>query len=90
VKGQNYQNQTIDAGDQFFNVRIMRQAQETVNRYSIGAQVMVYYNPANSQRICARKIILCYNAATMKLQLRFANNNNDNDDLCIVGRSFAG
>ena len=33
---------------------------------------------------------LCYNAANMQHQLRFANNNNnDNDDLRIVGRSVA-
>jgi hypothetical protein len=34
---------------------------------------------------------LCYNAANMQYELRFANNdNNDNDDLRIVGRSLAG
>jgi hypothetical protein len=34
---------------------------------------------------------LCYNAAIMQNVLRFANNNNnDNDDLRIVGRSMAG
>jgi hypothetical protein len=49
VNGKNYQSQTIKAGEQFFNVRVMGQAQETVNRYPIGAQVMVYYNPANPQ-----------------------------------------
>jgi uncharacterized membrane protein YbaN (DUF454 family) len=49
VHGKTYQSQTIKAGEQFFNVRIMGQAQETVNRYPIGAQVMVYYNPANPQ-----------------------------------------
>jgi len=49
VNGKTYQSQTIKAGEQFFNVRIMGQAQETVNRYPIGAQVMVYYNPANPQ-----------------------------------------
>ena len=49
VNGQSFQSQTIKAGEQFFNVRIMGQAQETVNRYPIGAQVMVYYNPANPQ-----------------------------------------
>jgi len=38
------------------------------------------------------KISLCYNAIVMQNQFRFANNdnNNDNDDLRIVGRSFAG
>ena len=49
VNGKSYQSQTIKAGEQFFNVRVMGQAQETVNRYPIGAQVMVYYNPANPQ-----------------------------------------
>ena len=49
VNGKTYQSQTIKAGEQFFNVRVMGQAQETVNRYPIGAQVMVYYNPANPQ-----------------------------------------
>ena len=34
---------------------------------------------------------LCYNTIIMQDQLRFANNNNDNNDnLHIVGRSFAG
>jgi hypothetical protein len=34
---------------------------------------------------------LCYNAANMQFELRFANtNNNDNDDPRIVGRSLAG
>ena len=33
---------------------------------------------------------LCYNAAHMQNDLRFANNNNDNDDPRIVGRSLAG
>lgn len=49
VNGRSYQSQTIKAGEQFFNVRITGQAQETVNRYPIGAQVMVYYNPVNPQ-----------------------------------------
>jgi hypothetical protein len=35
---------------------------------------------------------LCYNARMMENLLRFVNNanNNDNDDLRVVGRSFAG
>ena len=38
-----------------------------------------------------QKKCLCYNAVTMQYQLRIANdNNNDNDDLGIVGRSLAG
>ena len=47
VNGQSYQSQTIKAGDQYFNVRVMGQAQVTVARYPIGADVTVYYNPAN-------------------------------------------
>jgi len=35
---------------------------------------------------------LCYNLATMfkTNYFYFANNDNNNDDPCIVGRSFAG
>jgi hypothetical protein len=47
VNGQNYQSQTIKAGEQFLNVRVFGQAQATVARYPIGANVTVYYNPAN-------------------------------------------
>ena len=50
VNGQTYQSQTVKAGEQFFNVRVLGQAEETVRRYPIGAQVMVYYNPANPQQ----------------------------------------
>jgi hypothetical protein len=55
VNGQTYQNQIIKAGEQFFNVRIMGQAQETVNPYPVGAQVMVYYNPANPKESALEK-----------------------------------
>jgi len=47
VNGKALQGQTIKAGEQFFNVRIMGQAQATVARYPVGASVMAYYNPAN-------------------------------------------
>ncbi len=47
VNGKTYQSQTIKAGEQFFNVRVIGQAQATVARYPIGANVTVYYNPAN-------------------------------------------
>jgi hypothetical protein len=47
VNGKTHQNQTIKAGDQFMNVRILGQADATVARYPIGANVTVYYNPAN-------------------------------------------
>ncbi len=47
VLGKTYQSQTIKAGEQYLNVRIIGQAQETVARYPIGANVTVYYNPVN-------------------------------------------
>lgn len=47
VNGQTYTNGTIKAGEQFFSVRLYGDAQKTIQRYPVGAQVMVYYNPAN-------------------------------------------
>jgi hypothetical protein len=47
VNGQPYQGQTVRAGDQFFSMRMMGQARDTVARYPAGATVTVYYNPAN-------------------------------------------
>jgi hypothetical protein len=47
VNGQRYQSQRIKAGEQFLNVRVIGQAEATVNRYPIGATATVYYNPAN-------------------------------------------
>jgi hypothetical protein len=47
VNGQRYQSQRIKAGEQFLNVRVMGQADATVNRYPIGATVTVYYDPKN-------------------------------------------
>ena len=47
VNGKTYQSQNIKAGERFLNVRVMGQAQATVARYPIGANVTVYYNPAN-------------------------------------------
>jgi hypothetical protein len=47
VNGKTYQSQNIKAGDQFMNVRVIGQALATVARYPIGANVTVYYNPAN-------------------------------------------
>ena len=47
VNGKTYQSQTIKAGDQFMNIRVIGEAQATVARYPIGASVMVYYNPEN-------------------------------------------
>ena len=47
VDGKPYTGQVVKAGEQFFSVRIYGDAQKTVARYPVGAQVMVYYNPAN-------------------------------------------
>lgn len=47
VNGNQYQSQTIQAGEQFLNAHIVGQAQETVQRYPIGKTVTVYYNPDN-------------------------------------------
>jgi len=47
VDGKGYQGKTIKAGEQYLNVRIYGQAQETSARYPVGATVTVYYNPAN-------------------------------------------
>jgi hypothetical protein len=47
VNGQTYTGGTIKAGEQFFSVRLYGDAHKTVERYPVGAQVMVYYNPAN-------------------------------------------
>jgi hypothetical protein len=47
VNEQSYTGGTIKAGEQYFSVRFMGDAQKTIERYPVGAQVMVYYNPAN-------------------------------------------
>ena len=47
VHGKNYQSQRLKAGEQFFNVNVSWQAQETVNKYPIGKEVTVYYDPNN-------------------------------------------
>jgi len=47
INGQAYTGQTIRAGEQYFSVRLYGDAQKTIERYPVGAQVMVYYNPAN-------------------------------------------
>lgn len=47
VDGKPYTGQVVKAGEQFFSLRIYGDAQKTIARYPVGAQVMVYYNPAN-------------------------------------------
>ena len=49
VNGKPYTGQVVKAGEQFFSVRIYGDAQKTIARYPVGAQVMVYYNPENPQ-----------------------------------------
>ena len=47
VDGKSFQGQTIKAGEQFLNIRLYGDAQKTVDRYPVGAQVMVYFDPEN-------------------------------------------
>jgi hypothetical protein len=49
VNGKPHTGQVVKAGEQFFSVRLMGDAQKTIARYPVGAQVMVHYNPANPQ-----------------------------------------
>ncbi len=47
VDGKPYVGKTVKAGEQYFSVRLYSDAQKTIARYPVGAEVMVYYNPAN-------------------------------------------
>ena len=47
VNGKMYQSQNLRAGDEFLKVNIPSQAQKTVDKYPIGKQVTVYYDPNN-------------------------------------------
>jgi hypothetical protein len=47
VNGQLYQGTQIRAGDKFMRSGSSRDAYATVDRYPAGAQVTVYYDPAN-------------------------------------------
>jgi hypothetical protein len=47
VNGKTHQSQNIRAGDKYLKVNVSWQAQETVNKYPIGAKVTVYYDPNN-------------------------------------------
>jgi len=47
VNGKTYQSQNVRAGDKFLKVNLSSKAQETVNKYPIGAKVTVYYDPNN-------------------------------------------
>jgi hypothetical protein len=52
VNGKTYQSQSVHAGDKYLKVNIAGQAQKTVDKYPIGKQVTVYYNP-NDPAECA-------------------------------------
>jgi hypothetical protein len=47
VDGTSYLGKSIRAGDQFFAIRFAGDAREIVERYPAGAQVTVYYYPAD-------------------------------------------
>lgn len=47
VNGKTHQSQSIRVGDKYLKVNVSWQAQETVNKYPIGAKVTVYYDPNN-------------------------------------------
>lgn len=47
VDGTSFVGTSIRAGDRYFSVRFAGEARKTVERYPAGAQVTVFYNPAN-------------------------------------------
>ncbi|KXK12812.1 MAG: hypothetical protein UZ14_CFX002002050 [Chloroflexi bacterium OLB14] len=47
VNGKTYQNQTVRVGDKFLKINVVGQAQKTVDKYPIGKEVTVYYDPNN-------------------------------------------
>lgn len=47
VNGKTYQSQNVRVGDKYLKVNVSWQAQETVDKYPIGKQVTVYYDPNN-------------------------------------------
>lgn len=47
VHGRTYQNTQIKVGDRFISARTSREAYDLVDRYPVGADVTVFYDPAN-------------------------------------------
>lgn len=47
VSGREYQSQIIKAGEQFLNVGGSIIANQVIQRYPVGSNVTVYYNPQN-------------------------------------------
>ena len=55
VNGRAYQNDLLRAGDRIMRVSTGQDAYATVDRYPEGANVTVYYNPANPQESVLEK-----------------------------------
>jgi len=55
VGAQTYQGDQIRAGDHLFRVTASGDAYNTVDRYPVGAQVVVFYNPANPAQACLER-----------------------------------
>ncbi len=47
VRGRQYQNDQIRAGDQYWTTGTSQEAYQTIDRYPEGQDVTVYYNPEN-------------------------------------------
>jgi len=47
VRGRQYQNDQIRAGDKYWEVGSSQEAYKTIDRYPEGLEVAVYYNPDN-------------------------------------------
>jgi hypothetical protein len=55
VGAQAYQSDQIKAGDHVFRVSVSGEAYDVVDRYPVGAQVAVFYNPANPAQACLER-----------------------------------
>ncbi|TAK11451.1 MAG: DUF3592 domain-containing protein [Anaerolineae bacterium] len=55
VDGQPFQAAVVRAGDQFMAIRKSGEAYKITDRYPVGAQVTVYYNPANPSDACLER-----------------------------------
>jgi hypothetical protein len=47
VRGRKYQNDQIKAGDKYWASGTSQEAYQTIDRYPVGMDVTVYYNPDN-------------------------------------------
>jgi hypothetical protein len=55
VGAQTYQSDQIRAGDHVFKISSSGDAYTTIDRYPVGAQVTVFYNPANPAQACLER-----------------------------------